>query len=381
MDSRSNQASPFRIAVIGSPSNIGGAGTELWHTLKLWRSHAADIALVVRALPDARWLDRLTGIGCAVHCVPSDRWRVADAIEDRTVVALCNPLFLRHANVLRQRGLPLVWVNCMEHVGMLERQACRRMGLFDRYVFQSRHQQAMISRTLVRYGYDARRGTIIRGVFDTMEFPFEFRPRQAKEPFVIGRVSRPDPRKFAADTWDVLGRIHERLSRNGVELRARILGWSDEVEKKLGAPPEWAECLAPLSEDVRRFLGTLHATVQINGGVGENWPQAGLEAMASGAPLIVPNRWGWREMIVDHETGFLAETNDDIVRAAVSLAEDEALRHRIAKQARWAVENHADENRLWEQWQEIFRECESTTPLHGESSLPGRRRARQGRPG
>ena len=45
--------------------------------------------------------------------------------------------------------------------------------------------------------------------------------------------------------------------------------------------------------------------VRVNGGARENWPRAGLEAMAAGVPIVAQNDWGWREMIEHGVTGFL----------------------------------------------------------------------------
>ena len=80
----------------------------------------------------------------------------------------------------------------------------------------------------------------------------------------------------------------------------------------------------------------------LNGGARENWPRAGLEAMAAGVPLVCQNLWGWREMIVDGETGFLTDSDEEMAFRLAQLAHDEELRQRIVRRAREHVEQLAD---------------------------------------
>ena len=84
----------------------------------------------------------------------------------------------------------------------------------------------------------------------------------------------------------------------------------------------------------------------LNGGARENWPRVGLEAMAAGVPLVCENRWGWREMVRDGETGFLADSDEEIVCHLTQLAYDEPLRQKFIRRAREHVEQLADAERI-----------------------------------
>jgi hypothetical protein len=40
----------MRVFVCGYPSSLGGADTELWHVLKLWKAHGIDATLIPTAV-------------------------------------------------------------------------------------------------------------------------------------------------------------------------------------------------------------------------------------------------------------------------------------------------------------------------------------------
>ncbi len=168
------------------------------------------------------------------------------------------------------------------------------------------------------------------------------------EPFVIGRISRAARDKYSSNTWSVYGRIPHPI-------RARVMAWDRRVEKKVGQPPPWARCLPAGAESSQEFLRTLHCMVPINGGAAENWPRAGLEAMASGVPLVVENRWGWREMIRHEQTGLLADSDDQLAFHAARLAYDEDLRMEMVHRARKIlVEELADPEKIWAGWRTLL---------------------------
>ena len=124
--------------------------------------------------------------------------------------------------------------------------------------------------------------------------------------------------------------------------------------RKCGAVPAWAETFAPQQLTAADFLGRCHALLGLNGGARENWPRVGLEAMAAGVPLVCQNLWGWREMIVDGETGFLTDNDEEMAFRLAELAYDEALRQRIIRRAREHVEELAEPERIARQWKELL---------------------------
>jgi len=110
-----------------------------------------------------------------------------------------------------------------------------------------------------------------------------------------------------------------------------------------------------MAETPQEFLGSLHCMMQVNGGAQENWPRSGLEAMACGVPIVAENRWGWTEMIRHGETGWLADSHDEMAYHAARMAYDEELRMEIAQRARRVLkEELAAPEVLWAAWRRLF---------------------------
>ena len=338
--------SPLFLA--GYPGDVGGANTECWHTVRLWRRFGVQLTLIPTWKPERKWQARLEAIGCrTVRTTPRDLKDVP-GLRGSVVVSFCNSNFLRHAERFRELGCRIIWVGCMTWLFSEERKHYRRHGPFDRYVFQSEYQQSELGPQLAKFGVTGERCHRIRGAFSCDEFPFAPLPHETKTRFVIGRLSRAAADKYAANTWSIYRRIPHPI-------RARLMAWSRQVENKLGQPPEWAECLPAQAETPRQFLGKLHCMLQVNGGAGENWPRCGLEAMAGGVPVVAQNRWGWREMIRHGQTGYLADTDDELAFYAARLAYDEDLRLQLAHQARQVLQEQlAEPETIWAGWRTLF---------------------------
>ncbi len=336
------------VFVCGYPGDVGGANTELWHTVKLWRRFGLDVTLIPTWKADPKWQARLQQIGCrTVQSNPDDLHNVP-GLAGRVVVSMCNTRFLAVAERFRELGCRIVWVGCMNWLFPNERLHYRRHGVFDRHVFQSRFQHDQLAGQLRRFGYEDRRGRIIRGALAVEEFPFLPLARGRGEIFAIGRISRASADKFSPQTWNIYGRVPHPV-------RARVLGWAAALRTRLGPPPRWAECLPAGSEVVQQFLAGLHAMVHTGGQATENWPRVGLEAMAAGVPVIADHRGGWPEMIEHGRTGYLCETADQFAYYTARLAYDEEHRVEIARRARASLETEvADPHTIWAGWNTLL---------------------------
>ena len=74
-----------------------------------------------------------------------------------------------------------------------------------------------------------------------------------------------------------------------------------------------------------------------------------------GVPVVAENRWGWREMIRHGETGYLADSDDELAFYATRLGRDETCRQEIAHRARQALENElANAEVLWANWRRVL---------------------------
>lgn len=344
---------PRHLFVCGYPDDIGGANTELWHTVKLWRRFGVDVTLIPTWKADPIWHDRLEAIGCRTCESNPDNLQNVRGLADSVVVSMCNTRFLVAAERFRELGCKIVWLGCMNWLLPAERRHCREYGAFDRYVFQTRYQHDQLREQLAKYGYTDRQGRIIRGAFDVEEFPFRPLSHTPDRTFVLGHLSRPEPDKFSPTMWKIFGRARRPIA-------ARVMGWNASVQARVGRPPRWAECLPVAAETPQAFLARLHCLVQISGGAIENWPRVGLEAMSAGVPLVVENQGGWAEMIQHGITGFLCNGEDEIVEQIERLAREPRYRKTITEQARCSVETElANPESWWCEWKELLAELSS----------------------
>lgn len=341
--------------VIGYPSHLGGADTELWHMLRAVRPAGIDVSLIPTWHAAPEWRLRCDEIGVrTIEVGGRGGFSQVDGLAGATVLSFCNGEFLANADVFCELDCRIVWVGCMTWMFPAEREHYDRHGPFDAYVFQSEFQRSKLYPGLQRYGVREQQCFLIRGAFDAGEFPFTPRPHEPDTDFVIGRLARPDLDKWSSNTWPIYGAVPY------ARRRARLMGWNDRLAHKLGKPPEWAEVLPPCAESSRDFMQKLHCLMAINGGAQENWPRIGLEAMSTGVPVIAENQWGWREMVVHGETGFLANNDQEYAYYAGYLAMNEDARQKIIKNARERlVEELAKPEVIRSQWQQVFDYVES----------------------
>lgn len=359
-----------RIFLAGFPGDVGGANTEIWHTVKLWRRMGLGVTVLPTWGADQpdydRWVLRLTRIGCRVEsCQNPSLLPTVDGLAGSIVVSFCNTRFVRDTAKFRALGCRLVYVPCMAFTWLMDQRILCECGPFDRYVFQSEFQRAAVERELAQIepelapfgGYDPARGRLIRGAFDWGDFPGPFpyrpaRPPRAGEPYHVGRISRPHTEKFPADLWATFAELHRRHP-----IIAHVLGWSPDAEEKCGPPPPWARVYPPGSMTAGQFLPCLHALVQMTdpAGPAENWPRVGLEAMAAGVPIVADRRGGWKEMLQDAHNGFLVDSPADAVDRLDALLHFAPLRHAIANAAHFAMLALTDPETIGQAWLDLFR--------------------------
>ena len=332
--------------LIGYPGDIGGACTETWHTLKLWRRFGVEVTAIPTWKAEPRWRKRLEGIGVKTEIVKPGEFKLP---VGSVVVSFCNEPFLQLATDGRLDGCRTIWVPCMTYLLSSEKRYLTGGGKpFDRYVFQSLYQKELIGAELAGLGVTVDRFHLVRGFLDVTEFPFRpkaYRPRNGG--FVIGRLSRDDPRKFHVDTWKIYGQIPHA--------KPRVMGFGNGALRRCGYPPPGVEALPKGAEPTQVFLASLHAIVHCGGEAVENWPRFALEAMAAGVPVVTDNRGGTREMLTHGLTGLLCDNPREFVEYTTRLAGDEQWRLGMARHARLTVERVLCEpNRVWRQWQSVF---------------------------
>ncbi|MEX2139797.1 MAG: glycosyltransferase [Pirellulales bacterium] len=275
--------------------------------------------------------------------------RAVPSLVGGIAVGFCNVHFIHAAPLLKDLGCKTIWVNCMCWVGPEEVAYARKHGPFSAYVFQSDYQRSQLKERYRSFGASEAQFHQIRGAFCSDEFPFSPLAHRSNEEFVIGRIARPDLDKWSSNLWPIYSAI------NYEPKRARVMAWCDRLTQKCGTPPDWVETLSTNEETAQEFLRSLHCMFPINGGAKENWPRSGLEAMAVGVPIVAQNEWGWSEMVVHGETGFLGGSDEELAEYTATLARDEDLRMRVVHAARKRlVDELANPDVLWRQWQRLF---------------------------
>jgi glycosyltransferase involved in cell wall biosynthesis len=335
---------------MGYPGGMGGANTEAWHTVKMLRANGVEVHAMPTWGKSDIWKARLDSIGVPTHHVREAELERFELIWGSIVLGICNQNVYKNWGRLKKMRCKTVWMNCMTFMYGPERSAFVSKGMPDAMIFQSEFQRSEIERSLRRTKYRPETGHLVRGAFAIDEFPFAYQPRKPGDDFVVGRMARPAADKWSSKMWDVYGAITYPTRR------ALVMGVNEETRNRIGPTPQWAKTLAPQELPVTEYLRRIHCLVTLNGTARENWPRVGLEAMACGVPIVAPNRWGWKEMVRHEQTGFLADTDEELATYATMLAKDEELRNRTAGAARAWVEELTDPNVIWSQWERILTE-------------------------
>src|SRR5262245_10208105 len=123
------------IWVSGSPSFLGGADTELYHQIILWRKNGIDVNIVPTCEPDPRMAAAVRELKCQI-------WTYKKGIfKDKFAVSYCNGESLRSllADAANKPRM-FVWFNCMTWTTPKEIEAIRR-GLITHLGFVSNYQK------------------------------------------------------------------------------------------------------------------------------------------------------------------------------------------------------------------------------------------------
>ncbi len=337
----------MKIHILGQPGAVGGASTELWHTLLLWRRYGCEIAITPTWRADPVQAARCESIGCTIQEASPRTLRPA---PEAIVLSLCNAEFFAGLRRLDQKRNPGIWIPCMNWLTDREIRRYEQGLIPAAIVCQSYYQRSVIGPVLRKHGIVQDRIVRIRGAFDASTYPYT--PKARGEKFVVGRISRADSKKFRPDLWHVLDRVRKQIDR---PLRARVLGWRKRLEKLCGPVPEWADVHDPGTLDALEFMRSLDVLYQ-SGECAENWPRVGLEAMANGTPIVTDNQGGWVEMADGGRLAALVSNADEAAESMVALARygDKELMQ-LTSGVRHAMESQlASTDELWQQWQSLF---------------------------
>ncbi|WP_339735832.1 glycosyltransferase [uncultured Gimesia sp.] len=336
------------LCIIGHPSRVGGADTELDHQIYCWQAMGVEVHICPTGpLDDNLKAMQMEKRGCVYH--QANDWPSLDGMH---CISFCNGQFLKHIELIKRYARSTTFVNCMSWNFDKEVEA-QSKGLIDFHLYQTQHSFEKVSPKLK--GLGAYRPLYFVPYFHAEDFPYIDNRLQDK--FRFGRISRDDGDKFNyRQLW-----IYESMT-SPVAKEGLILGWGPKVEKKIGRCPEsYISILPPGSISQRAFYAQCEAII-MSTDTFENLPRVGFEAMASGSILIVDNRGGWKLEVEDGVTGWLCNDEREFVykasRCAFELEERNQMRLAALNklQKKWGLQPAMDSwAYVFEQWETLRR--------------------------
>jgi glycosyltransferase involved in cell wall biosynthesis len=179
--------------------------------------------------------------------------------------------------------------------------------------------------------------------------PVSSRPlrQSANGHLVIGTAARISPQRRLEDLLAAVSLAHSRLPPYALQIAGAAETGAENYAEELrraahGLPVDW---LGEVT-DVARFLNGLDLFAQVSEPAG--CPNASLEALAAGLPIVATDVGGAAEQIVDGVTGRLVPRRDPaaLADALIQLAHDAALRERFAQSGYEHAQRHFSLDRM-----------------------------------
>ncbi|MBD3672552.1 MAG: glycosyltransferase [Planctomycetaceae bacterium] len=332
------------LCIIGHPSSLGGADTELDHQIRCWQA----MGIEVHVCPGGPLDENLKGMkleerGCVYH-EPND-WA---SLEGLHCISFCNDQFLENLEQIHKFARSTTFVNCMSWTFEQEIVA-QSQGWIDFQLYQTQHAFEKVSARLK--DFESYRPLFFQPYFHAEDFPFiDNRPQ---EKFRFGRISRADADKFHPRQLWIYDTMTAPVLKEGL-----ILGWGENVREKFGKTPEpFVSTLPPCGLSQRAFYTQCDAIIMTTDTF-ENLPRVGFEAMASGSILIVDDRGGWRIQVEDGVTGWLCRDDREFVYKASRCAFEKGERERMRIAAREKLEREWGLQVAMDSWAQVFAEWE-----------------------
>ena len=329
-----------RLCVIGYPSRLGGADTELDHQIRCWQAMGLRVYLLHTGDLDTNLLAmRMEDRGCVV--LEPRNWTACKGMH---VISYCNAEFLKNLTEIKRYARSTTFVNCMTWTFDAEREAHKK-GLIDHFLYQTEHARLKVQPELVAINPKFR-WFHVRPYFHAADFPFI--ADRGNERFHFGRISRDDPGKYhQAQLW-----VYETMVAPVLK-SGTILGINDNVRKKIGNEPNWIKGYGAGEITAQELYAKSACIIQM-ADTYENLPRVGFEAMASGSLLIVDDRGGWQELVMHKQTGFLCKDQREFVYYSSRAAFEVEERRQMAHNARDWLNTHWGLEQAKAEWARFF---------------------------
>lgn len=328
------------LCIIGHPSRLGGADTELDHQIRCWQAMGLAVHICHTGIVDANLAKlQLAERGCVYH-TPRD-W---PSLEGLHCISFCNGDFLQFLPEIRKYARSTTFVNCMTWNFERELEMQER-GLIDFHLYQTQHAFDRVSQKLKSLG--VYRPQLFRPYFHFEDFPYvETRPT---ETFRFGRISRDDGHKYGERQLWIYEIMTAPVLKEGL-----ILGWGNNAQKRFGRQPDSYIRTVPEGGISQQEFYTFCQAIIMHTDTFENLPRVGFEAMASGSLLVVDNRGGWQTQVQDGVTGWLCRDDREFVYKASRCAFEVEETERMRRAARQRLEREWGMDAAIRSWSQVF---------------------------
>lgn len=223
--------------------------------------------------------------------------------------------------------------------------------------------------TNVRGGYESKTTVIRNGVPSCARYKTDYSIQSPPRVVVSGRIA---PTKYLLEIVQAMRILWGRIP----ETELHIIGGSEhyheeyfnELTRIIGTDAGKRIKFYGVRSDVRELLHDFDAYVVL--GKHQGCPNALLEALAAGLPVIGNDDGGTREQIINNVTGLLiAQPNPDLVAEALwKILSDRVLAKRLGEAARAHVFKEFSMARMVDAYEKLFQ-MEDTIPTLLRESL------------
>lgn len=333
------------ITIIGYPSLMGGANTEMLDQIKVWH----EMEMKINVIPTKKF-DRfqiaidLSQYGCTVY-----PYRSFENAKNKDCIAFCNHNAIALLPEINKYCRTFTHIPCM--CVPIENEK-KYQDLIDLWVF---HTKINKKKTIEPLRNKNNLNTIFyTPYFDCSKFPFLPSERRIKDRFSFGRLSRADLEKWNKNQFWIYQNIESLRPKF-----CNVVGWRDEFSQKCDKIEEdWIHYYDAGQVDVNSFYRTCNVFC-ITADTLENLPRTGFEAMAAGSVLVVDAKGGWCEQIENNVTGFLCNNREEFVKIMNYLAANPQIENQIRMNAVNNVYTKYSMHAAIISWKNVFEKIES----------------------
>jgi len=333
------------ITIVGHPSKLGGADTELDHQIRVWQELGLHVQILHTGKIDANLKAmKMEERGCTI--LEPRKWQ---ACEGTHVISYCNSEYLENIQAIRSHALSTTFVNCMTWLFPKEKEVMEK-GLIDYNLYQ-RQGVMDINLPLLQQINPALQGFVVKPYFHNEDFPFIPPDQRNYERFRFGRIHRADTGKFRTDTKWIYETMVSPVLKEGI-----ILGINQNCENKTGKFQDWITCYDCGAISQQEFYKRVNVIIQpCDVGHTENLPRIAFEAMSSGVPLIVDNKGGWPELVKHGETGWLCNNEREFSYYSSRMAYEREEYLKMMNNGRKWLQEHWSMDAAKKNWTKFFK--------------------------